>query len=230
MNTTFSHRLRNSISAILAASQSLLDDLSATQSEQVLLIQAIQRSCQSMINLLNAELGVKAGRSKSLQYAPTELMSLVRHRLALKSPEARHRKVQLKCVNDFETETVSVEAPEIDLLLDEWISNALNVARPGTTVEIQVGVKAGQLMMSVYNTSAGEEQSGASQARQRRKGLIAATIDPTVLSVVTQVIENYRGHLQIESGSGMGPRLTVRLPLTRMKPQEGAGPTRTSTP
>jgi signal transduction histidine kinase len=172
--------------------------------------------------MVGGECRPKARKSKRLQIVSTDLISLVRQRLAMKGPAAKIRNVQLALVNDRDTPPVQVEAPEIDLLLDEWISNTLNAARPGSTVEVEVRVKAGQLMMSVYNTRADESQPDASPGRRRKRGLTATTIDRSVLSVVSRTIENYKGHLQVDSGSDLGPRLTVRLPLTRAKAQRGA--------
>jgi len=55
MNWTLYHGLRNSISGILSASQSLIDDLPEVQGDHQILIRAIHESSRSMLDLIDDE-------------------------------------------------------------------------------------------------------------------------------------------------------------------------------
>ena len=97
------------------------------------------------------------------------------------------------------------------------VDNAIRYSRPGGRVEIAVGSRDGEVVLTVHDTGMGipsrdlprvfERFYRVDRARSRETGGTGLG-----LSIVKHVVENHGGTVGVSSELGQGTRFEVRLP------------------
>jgi signal transduction histidine kinase len=106
---------------------------------------------------------------------------------------------------------------DLALLVRNLVDNAIRYTRPGGRVEVELGSRNGQVVLTVLDTGLGiptrdlprvfERFYRVDRARSRETGGTGLG-----LSIVKHVVENHGGTIDVSSELGQGTRFVVRLP------------------
>ena len=117
---------------------------------------------------------------------------------------------------------------DLALLVRNLVDNAIRYTRPGGRVEVGLGSRNGEVVLTVLDTGLGiptrdvprifERFYRVDRARSRETGGTGLG-----LSIVKHVVENHGGTIDVSSELGHGTRFEVRLPAV---PTSTTGPER----
>ena len=220
-----SHELRTPLNAILGFGQLLeLDDLSEEQSQSVSHILLGGRHLLGLVNEVLDLASIESGKME-LDFEDVEVGPLLRESMALVSPIARARGVQvhLDLNPTLETTCVRVERRRLKQVLLNLLDNAVKYNR-ATDGEVFIHAQTdmddpeqGCLRISVRDTGAGMSAAGLEKLFTpfERLGAAHGPIKGTGLglAVSKQLVERMGGSLRVTSEEGRGSTFLVGLPL-----------------
>ena len=198
------HDLRNPISGILSASESLLEDLPGAEEEHRVLLRAIQSSCESMLRLIDDRM--EEFRGLHLQSA--DVVSLVRRQLALAVPLAERKGLKLALIIQGNVPPIRVDTQKISLVFNRLMRNAIQSARPESRLRIQVELKNDRVILSVRAGT-----TAYNPAKKGRKQPSAEEAGGKGFAVITRIIEGHGGQFKLNDKLGT-VSITVTLPVT----------------
>jgi signal transduction histidine kinase len=159
------------------------------------------------------------GRPLALAPGPTDLVALARSVAAEQAPlAARHH---VRVVTDRPDRFVPIDAPQIERVLTNLVSNAIKYSPDGGDVTLTLGpgtlADAPCAVLAVADGGIGIPAGDLPQIGEpfRRGANVLGQIAGTGLGLASarQIVEAHGGTLAIASTEGAGTTVTIRLPL-----------------
>ncbi len=224
-----SHELRTPMASIQEGTHLLLDEIPGPlNQEQRTTLRIMADSSRRLIHLISTILDLSKMEAGMMEYriVPTDLkrvadISVNKIRLLA---DAKH--VQLLFEGPSDRAWVKADAPRIEQVLDNLLSNALKFSSEGGIVKVitKPDPKAGVLEVSVSDAGPGIAAEDLPhiferfyQGRTKAKHTVGSGLG---LALAKKVVEAHGGRIWIESEVGKGT--TVRFILRLTKPGGGA--------
>jgi len=220
------HDLRNPIGVIkgyLALFLSgILGEISESQRQ---VMQSMNRTCETMLALIDDLLDVSAIESGKLELHCREidLAEYLRDCHAANSLLAKAKAIELKLELEPALPKVSIDPDRINQVVNNLITNAVKFSHPNTSVTLRARAAGGEVDISVTDQGQGiptEDLSKMFTAFGR------TSVRPTGgekstglgLAIVKRMVEAHGGRVWVESKVGEGSTFTFTLPIAGLAP------------
>jgi signal transduction histidine kinase len=218
-----SHELRTPLNAILGFSDMMksqvLGALSAQYSEYAALI---HESGEHLLNLVSDLLDIakiEAGKF-TLSFQDVELLEALDYCVSMVRRRAQERGILLTVEAPPSKIPFSADPRGFRQILINLLSNAIKFTRKGGTVTVAVTVEAGFARIVVKDSGIGMSESLLARVGRPFE---QASNDPAHsregtglgLSLVSAIVAQHGGTLDIQSREGVGTTVTVLLPLSQ---------------
>ena len=211
--------LRNPLSAILAYSQFLVDEVSVSLSaEQLEFLDTIRASSEFMLGLVNNLIDVAQIESGKLQLdiQPTDLGALVRYNVALNRVLAAKKQIEIQ-LTDAPLPKMFVDVFKIEQVLNNLIGNAIKFSNPQTTIQVRMSQEDAKVLLAVQDQGQGipaHELDKLFKPFQKTsiKGTAGEKSTGLGLSIVKKIVQGHGGKIWVESQVGKGTTFFVTLP------------------
>jgi PAS domain S-box-containing protein len=228
-----SHEIRTPLNPILGAAQLLLDQESAPEQRELLLI--IQNAGEHLLTLLSdiLDLAKLESGGASLSLSPCQVGELVQGVLDIKSEDARHKRLALATqLGPHLAFCYLLDEPRLRQILLNFVGNAVKFTNQGgVTVRIdriETGHQRDLLRFSVHDTGIGLSPEHTarifepfyqvdSSATRRYEGAGLG------LSICRRLVEMMGGEIGVESQLGEGSTFWVSVWLERRRSLLGSG-------
>jgi len=171
---------------------------------------------------------IESGRKKR-ELAPTDLVKVAGGCLEVARRLGAEREIAVHMQAPAELVMVA-DSGEIEIILNTLLTNAIKYNVPGGRVDLELGERGGDAVLSVRDTGIGmspEERARLFQEFVRIKNSKTRNISGSGLglSIVKKLAALYGGTVMVESEPGSGSTFTVALPLRagQQAPAEAPG-------
>lgn len=208
-----SHQLRTPLTALRLSLDNIADgaddffvreDVEQATAEVV----RMSRLVNGLLVLARAEAKVSAAEALPLR-------ELVEERLSVWRPAAEERGVTIALEGEFGGRPAVLASPgHLDQVLDNVLSNALEVSPDGTTITVRVSVGADSVELSVLDQGPGmsdAEKSRAFDRFWRGQGLTGRSGSGLGLAIVKQLVTDDGGTVALRDAPGGGLCVAVSL-------------------
>jgi signal transduction histidine kinase len=216
------HDLRNPLQVIEGYSQMLLDKhFGELTPEQHKFISVIRKNSDFMLNLITDLLyisKIEAGKLQ-LELKETDLIALLERNVELNRLMAGQKQINILFTRREDLPTLLIDAPKIEQVLNNLISNGIKFSHRGTTVEVGAFKREQEIVVSVRDEGQGipaneidrlfipfENLSVKSTGGEQSTGL--------GLAIVKRIVEGHGGRIWVESERGVGSNFSFSLPFT----------------
>ncbi|HZH31883.1 MAG TPA: HAMP domain-containing sensor histidine kinase [Pyrinomonadaceae bacterium] len=220
------HDLRNPLQVIEGYSQMLLDqhfgELTPAQDK---FISVIRKNSDFMLNLITDLLyisKIEAGKLQ-LELQETDLLDLLERNVELNRLMAGRKQIDILFTRREDLPRLIVDAPKIEQVLNNLISNGIKFSHPGSTVEVSASRREKEVVVSIRDEGQGipadeierlfipfENLSVKSTGGEQSTGL--------GLAIVKRIVEGHAGRIWVESERGVGSTFSFSLPLAEPVP------------
>lgn len=221
------HDLRNPLHIIEGYSQMLLDRLFGDLTpEQHKFISVIRKNSDFMLKLITDLLyisKIEAGKLQ-LELEVADLVALLERNVELNRLLAEQKRISILFRREGDFPPLALDAPKIEQVLNNLISNALKFSNPRTTVEVLARGGEGEAVVSVKDEGQGipadelhrlfipfENLSVKSTGGEQSTGL--------GLAIVKRIVEGHKGRIWVESEVGVGSTFYFTLPFEPALPR-----------
>jgi len=215
------HDLRNPLQVIEGYSQMLLDQhFGELTPQQHKFISVIRRNSDFMLKLITDLLyisKIEAGKLQ-LELMETDLSALLERNIELNRLLAEQKQINILFTRREDLPPLAVDAPKIEQVLNNLISNGIKFSHPGTTVEVVTSKREKEVVVSVRDEGQGipadeidklfipfENLSVKSTGGEQSTGL--------GLAIVKRIVEGHGGRIWVQSERGIGSNFSFSLPL-----------------
>jgi PAS domain S-box-containing protein len=215
-----SHELRTPLTSIRGYLELLLDGGGGDLTEdQYRFLAVVDRNSKRLMHLVGDLLflaQIEAGKL-ALELDDVDLDEVVAEAVEAAQPIADEMGIELQA--HVEPTPIMVgDRSRLGQLLDNLISNALKFTPDGGSVDVWVSSLDGQVVMEVRDTGMGippAEQADLFDRFFRSSEATERAIPGTGLglTIVKAIVERHRGSIEVESASGEGTTMRVRLPV-----------------
>ncbi|MFE5816325.1 sensor histidine kinase [Streptomyces sp. NPDC056479] len=208
-----SHQLRTPLTALRLSLDNIADgvddDFVKEDVEQATAeVVRISRLVNGLLVLARAEAKVTAAE-------PLPLWDIVRERLDVWRPAADERGVSITLGGSADGRPLVLTSPgHMDQVLDNVLSNALEVSPDGGTITVEVEPKGDEVVLSVLDEGPGMSDTDKSRAFDRfwrGRGLTGKTGSGLGLAVVKQLVTDDGGTVTLGDGPEGGLKVTISL-------------------
>jgi signal transduction histidine kinase len=175
-----------------------------------------------MSRLVNGLLVLARAEAKVSAAEALPLRELVENRLAVWRPAAEERGVTIAQEGELGGRSLVLASPgHLDQVLDNILSNALEVSPDGSVITVKVAVRPDEVVLSVLDQGPG--MSDAEKARAfdrfwRGQGLTGRSGSGLGLAIVKQLVADDGGTVALRDAPGGGLWVAVSL---RASPRSG---------
>ena len=216
--TSTSHEVRQPLSAIMAVSETLLDEsagpLNEVQRDFLTDIDECARHLMALINDILDYAKAEAGMIK-LVHETVALPELVSQCIMMVEPAATEAEITITVQMDPAVGEMVADPLRLKQILLNLLSNALKFNERGGSVKIQVRANGGDVCITVRDTGRGV---GAKQLEHLFDPYYqAAHGDGGIgtglgLSIIKHLVNLHAGSISVDSVPGSGTVFTVQLP------------------
>lgn len=173
-----------------------------------------------MLNLITDLLyisKIEAGKLQ-LELKETDLLALLERNVELNRLMAGRKQIDILFTRREDLPALVVDAPKIEQVLNNLISNGIKFSHPGTTVEVLALRRDQEVVVSVRDEGQGipadeidrlfipfENLSVKSTGGEQSTGL--------GLAIVKRIVEGHAGRIWVESEMGVGSTFSFSLPF-----------------
>jgi len=199
----------------------LLEDLAHSLNEEHLeFLGVIHSSSRFMLHLVDDFLDIAQIESGKLRLElwPVDLIALLQGALSLMNVLAQKKRMTLHFEpNGVMLPEIMLDAPKMEQVFQNLISNAIKFSLPESTVTLHIGLTDTQIVLSVSDQGPGippaeiermfdpfERTSVKSSAGEKSSGL--------GLAIAKKIVMEHGGKLWVESEIGKGSTFYVALP------------------
>ncbi len=215
------HDLRNPIGIISSYSDFLIDEtktiLSAEHKE---FLDIINSSSQFMLALIDDLLDITRIESGKIdlnqEHIPIEkLMAKI---IGLNRVLSHKKNIEIDLIDKNPGTIVFVDAPKMEQVFNNLISNAIKFSLPWATVKVEISNIDNSVVIAVRDQGQGipeteldklfkpfQKTSVKSTGGEKSTGL--------GLSIAKRIVEAHKGSITVESTAGKGTSISVKLPL-----------------
>ena len=159
---------------------------------------------------------IESGR-KGRTLVGVDLVAAAKAAVETVQADAQARRIAIR-LHAADAVCMKADAAEIEMLLNNLISNAVKYNRDGGSVEVTIERRDAQVLVAVADTGIGmtpEEKEQIFQEFVRIKNEQTCHIlgSGLGLSVVKKLVQLYHGTVDVESQSGAGSTFTISLPM-----------------
>ncbi|HEY0099891.1 MAG TPA: HAMP domain-containing sensor histidine kinase [Pyrinomonadaceae bacterium] len=215
------HDLRNPLQVIEGYSQILLDKhFGELTAEQHKFISVIRKNSDFMLNLITDLLyisKIEAGKLQ-LELKETDLAALLERNVELNRLMAGQKQINILFTHREDLPALLIDAPKIEQVLNNLISNGIKFSHPGSKVEVWATKREREVVVSVRDEGQGipaneidrlfipfENLSVKSTGGEQSTGL--------GLAIVKRIVEGHGGSIWVQSESGVGSNFSFSLPF-----------------
>ncbi|GAA2944177.1 MULTISPECIES: sensor histidine kinase [Streptomyces] len=208
-----SHQLRTPLTALRLS----LDNIADGVDDEFVHEDVEQATAEvvRMSRLVNGLLVLARAEAKVAAAEPLPLMDLVRERLAVWRPAADERGVTIALRGSIDGRPSVLASPgHLDQMLDNVLSNALEVSPDGGTITVRVDPRGDVVGVSVLDEGPGmsdAEKSRAFDRFWRGQGLTGKSGSGLGLAVVRQLATDDGGTVTLTDAPGSGLCVTIML-------------------
>jgi two-component system, cell cycle sensor histidine kinase DivJ len=226
-----SHELRTPLNAILGFSDILRQDMfgAMANERQREYVELIHQSGAHLLSVVNMILDVSKLDAGAYQIVaePFEVEEAVSMSLAMVREQAMGKKIELTSALDADVTECTADQRAVQQMLINLLSNAVKFTPEGGTVKVASAQEDGYLVLSVTDSGIGISERDLERIGQpfyQVQNDYTRAFEGTGLglSLVRGLVELHQGGFSIESETGKGTVVTIRLPLK--------GPTGRGTP
>ena len=215
------HDLRNPLQIIQGYSEMLLDGmLGALTPQQQKLVAVVLRNSDFMLRLVTDLLHISKIESGKLQLelSETDLVGLVERNVELNRVLAVQKQINIAFTRADPMPPLTVDAPKIEQVLNNLISNAIKFSNPNTTVEVRAARGEREAVVAVRDEGQGipadeierlfipfEKLSVKSTGGEESTGL--------GLAIAKRIVEGHGGKVWVQSEVGTGSTFSFSLPF-----------------
>ncbi|AZQ36393.1 HAMP domain-containing histidine kinase [Streptomyces cyaneochromogenes] len=208
-----SHQLRTPLTALRLSLDNIADgvddDFVKEDVEQATAeVVRMSRLVSGLLVLARAEAKVTAAE-------PLSLRDIVRERLDVWRPAADERGVTVALGGSADGRLLVLASPgHLDQVLDNVLSNALEVSPDGGTITVEVEPRGDEVVLSVLDQGPGmsdTEKSRAFDRFWRGKGLTGKSGSGLGLAVVKQLVTDDGGSVTLQDAPGGGLKVRISL-------------------
>ncbi len=219
-----SHDMRSPLTAILGASELLLDDMfleTPLSQEQRELVDNIHTMGQQQLHLVNDLLDLAKIESGKLELNPTRtyLHVVAEQCYTTLKLLAEKKNISMTFSAQNDLPKVSFDVPKISQVINNLVGNAIKFTKPGGTITLSVQQENDDVLVSVSDTGEGiepEHLSGLFSKFQQLKsvGTGGERGSGLGLSICKNLVELHQGKIWVESRIGVGSTFSFTLPIT----------------
>ncbi|ELS55045.1 sensor histidine kinase [Streptomyces viridochromogenes] len=208
-----SHQLRTPLTALRLS----LDNIADGVDDEFVREDVDQATAEvvRMSRLVNGLLVLARAEAKVTAAEPLALWDIVRERLAVWRPAADERGVTIALRGSADGRLLVLAGPgHLDQVLDNVLSNALEVSPDGGTITVQVEPRGDEVVLSVLDEGPGmsdAEKSRAFDRFWRGQGLTGKSGSGLGLAVVKQLVTDDGGTVTLTDAPGGGLKVTISL-------------------
>jgi signal transduction histidine kinase len=209
-----SHQLRTPLTALRLS----LDNIADGTDDEFVREDVEQATAEvvRMSRLVNGLLVLARAEAKVTAAEPLSLREVIRERLDAWRPAADERGVTITLRGSADGRPLVLASPgHLDQVLDNVLSNALEVSPDGATITVSVETRGDQVVLSVLDEGPGmsdAEKSRAFDRFWRGQGLTGRSGSGLGLAVVKQLVTDDNGTVALKDapGGGLCVALTLR--------------------
>ncbi|WAZ23106.1 HAMP domain-containing histidine kinase [Streptomyces cinnabarinus] len=208
-----SHQLRTPLTALRLS----LDNIADGVDDEFVREDVEQATAEvvRMSRLVNDLLVLARAEAKVTAAEPTPLPEVVAERLAVWRPAAEERGVRIALRLDAdERPVVSASPGHLDQVLDNVLSNALEVSPDGGTITVRIESRGDAVTLAVLDEGPGMsdlEKSRAFDRFWRGQGLTGRSGSGLGLAVVKQLVSDDGGTVTLADAPGGGLKVLISL-------------------
>lgn len=215
------HDLRTPLNIILAYSDFVLDEAAAVLSQEHLEFMTIIRSSSEfMFKIIDDLLDItqiEAGKLV-LDRQPTDLISLLAHNLSLNGVLSAKQQKKLLFQPPEQLPELLIDAPKIEQVLNNLITNAVKYSNPGSTITVSLTRQQKMVVIAVKDEGRGipEAELGRLFKPFGRTSVQSTTGERSTglgLVIARKIVEGHQGKIWVESQVGEGSTFYFSLPL-----------------
>jgi len=216
--TSTSHEVRQPLSAILAITETLLDDSATSLEEwQRDFLADIDKSAKHLMDLINNMLDYAKAEAGMIKLAveTVALPELVDQCIRMTEPRAKEKGITITAQLDPAVEEIVADPLRLKQILLNLLSNAVKFNESGGFVRMQVRGNGKNVVVSVRDTGRGipPEQTENLfdpyyQAAHGDQGVGTGL----GLSIIKHLVELHGGSISVDSVPGSGSVFTVQIP------------------
>ncbi len=215
------HDLRSPIGVIKSFTQLFLQDyLGEVPEEQREILVKMDKSCETMLTLINDLLDVSAIEAGHLELKlyEVDLTAFLRECHAAHVLWARAKNIELALDLAPDLPAVTMEPDRINQVMNNLITNAIKYSNPGTVVTLRARRAGDEVAISVQDQGQGIP---AKEIPKLFTDFGKTSVRPTGgetsiglgLAIVKRMVEAHGGRIGVESLVGAGSTFTFTLPL-----------------
>jgi len=215
-----SHELRTPLTSIRGYLELLLDGgAGELTKDQARFLGVVDRNSKRLMHLVGDLLflaQVEAGKL-TLELGDVDLHDVVAEAVEAAKPSADERGIALRAAID-PTPSILGDRSRLAQVLDNLVSNALKFTTSGGSVDVRLSSASGHAVLEVRDTGMGIAPGEQEQLFERFFRSSEAT-DRAIpgtglgLAIVKAIVERHEGRIEVESATGNGTTMRVRLPV-----------------
>ncbi|MEV7180307.1 ATP-binding protein [Kitasatospora sp. NPDC093679] len=226
--STVSHELRTPLTSIVGYVELLANDSGPLSDDQRHMLKVVDSNAARLRNLIEDLLTISRIESGAFtsERLPIDLRRLVNSSVEAIRPAASAVPVTLRQVPAEDDLIVLGDAPQLDRVLMNLLTNAVKFTPPGGLVTVSTCCRNGEAVLTVGDTGIGipeKDQKDLFHRFFRASNATERAIPGTGLglAIVRSIVTNHEGRLEIRSTEGEGTTVTARLPLLPDVPGSG---------
>ncbi|MDO0913089.1 HAMP domain-containing sensor histidine kinase [Streptomyces sp. DT2A-34] len=208
-----SHQLRTPLTALRLSLDNIADGVDDDFVRED--VEQATAEVVRMSRLVNGLLVLARAEAKVSAAEPLDLGDIVRERLDVWRPAADERGVTITLGGSADGRLLVLTSPgHLDQVLDNVLSNALEVSPDGGTITVRVESRGDEVVLSVLDEGPGMSDTDKSRAFDRfwrGKGLTGKAGSGLGLAVVKQLVTDDGGTVALRDAPGGGLCVEIRL-------------------
>ncbi|NGO07893.1 HAMP domain-containing histidine kinase [Streptomyces sp. HC44] len=208
-----SHQLRTPLTALRLSLDNIADGVDDDFVKED--VEQATAEVVRMSRLVNDLLVLARAEAKVTAAEPLPLGDVLEERLSVWRPAADERGVRIALGGSADGRLLVLASPgHLDQVLDNVLSNALEVSPDGATITVQVESKGDQVVLKVLDQGPGmsdAEKSRAFDRFWRGQGLTGRSGSGLGLAVVRQLVTDDGGTVALEDAPGGGLCVAISL-------------------
>lgn len=216
------HQLRTPMSGIKwVMSMAAEGDLGEVSDELKHHLKNGVENADRMIKVINGLLDLSQLEEAKAQFQkePREILPLLQDIVTTLTPNAEHKKVQMKIfVPKKKLPQVNVDSEKIKTAIHNLVDNAIKYSPEGKTVTIGAAVAGSEMHITVADQGYGipkDQQHRVFEKFFRGKNVVKVETEGSGLglTIVKDIVDKHDGKIFFESVEGKGTTFTIALPL-----------------